>query len=45
MFQFYLQILTIFDAVDAINVEKVVEYVKGLQLQDGSFTGDKWGEK
>ncbi|XP_071802797.1 geranylgeranyl transferase type-2 subunit beta-like [Asterias amurensis] len=39
-----IQILTIFDAVDAINVEKVVEYVKGLQLQDGSFTGDKWGE-
>uniref|UniRef100_A0A3B5MR72 Geranylgeranyl transferase type-2 subunit beta n=1 Tax=Xiphophorus couchianus TaxID=32473 RepID=A0A3B5MR72_9TELE len=38
------QILCLYDSLDAINVDKVVEYVKGLQQEDGSFAGDKWGE-
>lgn len=25
-------------------MDKVVDYVKGLQQDDGSFAGDKWGE-
>jgi len=25
-------------------VEKIVKYVSKLQQDDGSFTGDKWGE-
>lgn len=37
------QILCLYDSVDAIDVDKVVEYVKGLQQEDGSFAGDKWG--
>ena len=32
------------DCVDKIDVNGVVNYVKSLQLEDGSFTGDKWGE-
>ena len=39
------QILSLYDNVDAIDVDKVVEYVKGLQQEDGSFAGDKWGEQ
>ena len=38
------QILCLYDNVDAIDVDKVVEYIKGLQQEDGSFAGDKWGE-
>lgn len=38
------QILSLYDSVDALDVDKVVEYVKGLQQEDGSFAGDKWGE-
>ncbi len=38
------QILTIYDSVDAINVDKAVEYISSLQQQDGSFVGDKWGK-
>ena len=38
------QILSLYDDVDAISVDKVVEYVKGLQQEDGSFAGDKWGK-
>lgn len=39
-----IQILAIYDALDSIDVDKVVEYVTGLQQEDGSFVGDKWGE-
>ncbi|KAH9488414.1 hypothetical protein Btru_067372, partial [Bulinus truncatus] len=39
-----IQILTLYDAVDSVNVEAVVKWVKGLQQSDGSFYGDKWGE-
>lgn len=38
------QILCLYDNVDAIDVDKVVEYIKGLQQDDGSFAGDKWGK-
>lgn len=39
-----VQILCLYDRLDAINVEGVVKYVSSLQKSDGSFTGDKWGE-
>lgn len=32
-----------YDALDLIDVDKTVEYVKSLQQEDGSFIGDKWG--
>ena len=32
------------EATEEINVETVVRYVTGLQNEDGSFSGDKWGE-
>lgn len=37
-------ILLGFDRISEINVDKVVEYVSGLQQPNGSFSGDKWGE-
>ncbi|MEQ2210325.1 hypothetical protein XENOCAPTIV_011886, partial [Xenoophorus captivus] len=40
-----VQILCLYDSLDAIDVDKVVEYVKGLQREDGSFAGDKWGNQ
>lgn len=39
-----IQILCIYDALDVIDIEKVVKYVKERQQPDGSFTGDYWGE-
>ncbi|XP_018336356.1 geranylgeranyl transferase type-2 subunit beta [Agrilus planipennis] len=39
-----VQILCIYNRIDAIDVEGVIKYVASLQLPDGSFTGDKWGE-
>jgi geranylgeranyl transferase type-2 subunit beta len=33
-----------YDALDVINVERLVQYVRSLQQPDGSFCGDKWGE-
>lgn len=39
-----MQILCLYDSIDAIDVDKVVEYIKGLQQEDGSFAGDKWGK-
>ncbi|XP_005097653.2 geranylgeranyl transferase type-2 subunit beta [Aplysia californica] len=39
-----IQILTLYEAVDAVDTEAVVQWVKGLQQPDGSFFGDKWGE-
>lgn len=32
-----------YDALDMVNTEKVVEFVVSLQQEDGSFYGDKWG--
>jgi geranylgeranyl transferase type-2 subunit beta len=39
-----LQILAMYDALDVINVDRMVQYVRGLQQSDGSFCGDKWGD-
>jgi geranylgeranyl transferase type-2 subunit beta len=33
-----------YDALDVINVDHLVQYVRSLQQPDGSFCGDKWGE-
>lgn len=38
------QILVLYDSLDVICIDKVVEFVSGLQQEDGSFFGDKWGE-
>lgn len=39
-----VQILCMYDALDVINIDKVISYVKERQQPDGSFTGDQWGE-
>ena len=42
-----VQIATIYEVLDkkdVCDVSSIVEYVKGLQQDDGSFAGDKWGE-
>ncbi|KAJ8979382.1 hypothetical protein NQ317_003081 [Molorchus minor] len=39
-----VQILCIYDNLEAIDTEGVVKYIASLQLPDGSFSGDKWGE-
>jgi len=44
LFPLILQILSMYDALDVINVERLVQYVSSLQQPDGSFCGDKWGE-
>ena len=31
--------------MDSIDREGVVKFIVSLQKADGSFTGDKWGEK
>lgn len=38
--------LAVFQSLDSgvINIDKMVEFVKSLQQEDGSFFGDKWGE-
>jgi geranylgeranyl transferase type-2 subunit beta len=35
-----IQVLKILDRMDLVDVESVVNYVKGLQNEDGSFSGD-----
>ena len=39
-----VQILILFDALDRLDAAKVLGYVAALQLPDGSFKGDEWGE-
>ncbi|ESO88555.1 hypothetical protein LOTGIDRAFT_165337 [Lottia gigantea] len=39
-----IQILTLYDAQDTIDCDKVIKWVQSLQQDDGSFYGDKWGE-
>lgn len=39
-----VQILVIYDCLDAIDTDLVAKYVASLQQLDGSFFGDKWGE-
>ncbi|KAM7162391.1 geranylgeranyl transferase type-2 subunit beta isoform 2-T2 [Macrochelys suwanniensis] len=38
-----VQILTLYDSLHVVDVNKIVDYVKSLQKEDGSFAGDKWG--
>lgn len=39
-----IQILMIENSLHRINVEKVINYISSLQMNDGSFKGDEWGE-
>ncbi|CAG8642892.1 9280_t:CDS:1, partial [Paraglomus occultum] len=40
-----VQILLIEDAIDAVDVGKIVEYVSSLQDKEtGAFKEDEWGE-
>ena len=45
-----VQLLVLFDALDdahgwsAARLDRVAHYIGSLQLPDGSFGGDKWGE-
>lgn len=39
-----LQILALLNQLDKVDKAPVVRYVTSLQLPDGSFMGDKWGE-
>ncbi|XP_058128462.1 geranylgeranyl transferase type-2 subunit beta [Anopheles ziemanni] len=39
-----VQILIIYDSLDAIDIDQIAKYVASLQQLDGSFFGDKWGE-
>jgi len=39
-----VQVAVILECVDKIDVEGVVKFIQSLQQEDGSFTGDKWGE-
>ena len=32
------------NAIHEINVEHAIQYIKNLQNDDGSFSGDEWGE-
>lgn len=40
---FLLQILTLYESLHVVDVNKIVGYVKSLQKEDGSFAGDRWG--
>lgn len=39
-----VQVLVLLDRLDVLDIEKVSDYVAGLQNEDGSFSGDMWGE-
>ncbi|KAG2579891.1 hypothetical protein PVAP13_6NG311900 [Panicum virgatum] len=39
-----VQVLCLFDRLDVLDIDKVADYVAGLQNEDGSFSGDVWGE-
>jgi len=39
-----VQVLVLFNRMDLIDRESLVNYVKNLQNADGSFRGDQWGE-
>jgi geranylgeranyl transferase type-2 subunit beta len=39
-----VQVLAMYDALDRIDQGAVVAYVAALQQEDGSFSGDMWGE-
>ena len=44
MFELILKIAVIYDALNEINKEKLIEYISKLQKSDGSFSGDMWGK-
>lgn len=39
-----IQILSLFNKTQILNIPKVSTYISTLQNKDGSFSGDKWGE-
>ena len=39
-----VQIAAIYNVIDELDVDKIESYIIGLQQDDGSFFGDKWGE-
>jgi geranylgeranyl transferase type-2 subunit beta len=39
-----IQILALYGQLCRVDREKIKSYVNSLQLPDGSFMGDKWGE-
>lgn len=42
-----LQVLKLYDSVDSLNQtqrDKIIKYIKSMQLPDGSFQGDRFGE-
>ncbi|KAF9025759.1 hypothetical protein BGZ52_008647 [Haplosporangium bisporale] len=39
-----VQVLVTYDRLDAINVDRVVDYITSLHNPDGTFSGDAWGE-
>jgi len=38
-----IQILTLFNCIDKIDVDKVTEFLVSMCLEDGSVKGDQWG--
>ncbi|XP_039173235.1 geranylgeranyl transferase type-2 subunit beta 2-like [Eucalyptus grandis] len=39
-----VQVLALFDKLHVLDINKVTDYIKALQNEDGSFSGDIWGE-
>ncbi|KAL1132125.1 hypothetical protein AAG570_010083 [Ranatra chinensis] len=39
-----VQVACLLESTEELEVEGIVRYVVGLQKEDGSFAGDKWGE-
>merc|ERR1719397_1999643 len=39
------QVAVTLDCLDQLDTEGVVRYVVARQQEDGSFTGDRWGER
>ncbi|RPD66030.1 rab geranylgeranyltransferase [Lentinus tigrinus ALCF2SS1-7] len=39
-----IQILTMQDALDRVNIPRVVKFILSLQQESGVFAGDQWGE-
>ncbi|CAH9142707.1 unnamed protein product [Cuscuta epithymum] len=39
-----IQVLALFDKIDVLDIDKISNYIVGLQNEDGSFSGDMWGE-
>ncbi|XP_039040074.1 geranylgeranyl transferase type-2 subunit beta 2-like [Hibiscus syriacus] len=39
-----VQVLSLFNKLDVLDIDKVATYITGLQNEDGSFSGEMWGE-